>query len=186
MKIIRPSSTSEVVLLWLQAEIESERFSDEIKSSLRKYHLPEAIITKANLKDSTEESSRLRVLHDSHSWLSVDLSQYEWSLAELETAEVGDLNYVDYSYWNELSSGTHRVSRAAENIRKDKIVFEVKNDYFWSIARAFENGVSFLPAIIVENEGDLEILEGHARATGYLLAGKPASNLSAIIGARRK
>lgn len=45
MNIIRDSSPEEVVLIWLQAELESERFGEDLKKSLDKYNLNPKFIT---------------------------------------------------------------------------------------------------------------------------------------------
>lgn len=53
-----------------------------------------------------------------------------WYDAEIARAEIADLRYVDYSYWNELTDNSHLVKDGLANIRKGKVVFEVSNDRF--------------------------------------------------------
>lgn len=45
------SSPDEAVIVWLQSELKSKRFQDDLYKSLDKYGLDEHIITKPNLSD---------------------------------------------------------------------------------------------------------------------------------------
>ena len=101
---------------------------------------------------------------------------------ELDKDDVSSLNYIDYSYWNELSDDSRKVGRAVENIENGKVVFDVPNDRFHLIASDFESGVDFGPIIVVSkhNDNQGEILEGHLRATGYVLSRQTQKPLKAI------
>lgn len=182
MKTIRTSSPDEAVLVWLQAELKSKRFQNDLQKSLHKYELGTEIITNPNLDDTSENNSRLKVLRDYRDWFEDDVYAYNWGLVELTPAEVKELRYIDYSYWNELSDNTHLVGIAAKNVKRDKVVFEVSNDNFLSIASSVETGTQFPPVIVLEREQGREIIEGHARATGYSLVVNPSKPLLAIIG----
>ena len=182
MKIIRTSSPDEAVLVWLQAELKSNRFQNDLQKSLDKYKLGTQIITKPNLSDVSENSSRLKVLRDYRDWFKDDVYAHNWELVELTPEEVKGLRYIDYSYWNELSDNTHLVGNAAENVRRGKAVFDVSNDNFFSIASAVETGTQFTPIIVLDHKQGCEIVEGHARATGYSLIDKPDKPLLAVVG----
>jgi hypothetical protein len=182
MKFIRDSSPDEAVLVWLQAELGSTRFKDDLRKSLEKYGLSPDIITRPNLSDISDNKLRLKVLKNYRDWLEDDFYIYKWSLAELTTDDVKALKYIDYSYWNELSDNTHIVGVAAENIKQGKIVFNVNNGHFFDIANAAEAGVQFAPIVVLRRKQSLEIIEGHARATGYLLASNHIKPMLALIG----
>lgn len=118
------------------------------------------------------------------SWLDRDFKNYDWNEVELSREEVNELNYIDYSYWNELSDGTRKVGRAAKNVLDGKVVFDVPHDRFYSVAKAVETGAALPPIIVVsENNSEVgEIIEGHLRATGYSLAKQANLPLRAIWG----
>lgn len=182
MKIIRSSSPDEVVLAWLQAELKSKRFQNDLQRSLDKYELSTSIITSPNLSDVSENSLRLKILKDYRDWFKDSVYAYDWKLIELAVDNVKALRYIDYSYWNELSDNTHLVGVAAENVKLGKVVFDLSNAHFFDIAKAVESGAQFAPIVVLEKEQGLEIVEGHARATGYLLAHTPTEQLQAIVG----
>lgn len=182
MKIIRTSSPDEAVLVWLQAELKSRRFQNDLQKSLDKYGLSSQIITDPDLSDKSENSLRLKALKDYRDWFEDDVYAYDWKLVELAVDDVKALRYIDYSYWNELSDNSHLVGVAAENVKRGKVVFDVSNAHFFDIAKAVESGAQFAPIVVLEKEQGLEIVEGHARATGYLLADSPTEQLQAIAG----
>jgi hypothetical protein len=182
MKVIRNSSPDEAVLIWLQAELVSKRFQDDLQKSLDKYGLSTQIITDPNLSDTSENDWRLKVLKDYRDWFEDNVYTYDWKLVELAVDDVKALRYIDYSYWNELSDNTHLVGVAAENVKRGKVVFDVSNAHFFDIAKAVETGAQFAPIVVLKREQGLEIVEGHARATGYLLADNVTKSLQAVIG----
>lgn len=182
MRTIRTSIPDEAVLAWLQAELRSKRFQNDLQKSLDKYGLSTQLITNPNLDDMSENVSRLKVLRDYRDWFKDDVYAYNWQLAELKPEEVKELRYIDYSYWNELSDNTHLVGIAAKNVRRGKVVFDVSNDNFLSIASSVETGMQFPPIIVLSRKRGHEIVEGHARATGYSLVASPDKPLLAIVG----
>lgn len=182
MKTIRTSSPDEAVLVWLQAELKSKRFQNDLQKSLDKYNLNAQIITNPDLSDASENSLRLKVLKDYRDWFEDDVHAHNWELVELTADDIKTLRYIDYSYWNELSDNTRLVGVAAQNVERGKIVFDVSNANFFNIAKAVEAGTQFPPIVVLENNQGLEIVEGHARATGYLLSSNHSKPLQAIIG----
>jgi len=195
MKIIRKASSAEAVLAWLKAEIKTKRFndgeaetsiSDEILRELEKNGQTTELITDANLDYRDENALRLKILRGYRDWFEDNLDDYSWQLVEMLPEEVGDLEYIDYSYWNELTGGTHKVRDGAETVRNGETIFDVSNDGFLSIKQAMEQGESFEPIIVLQDGNTRRrIVEGHARATGYFLA-KPAENqLLVLLGLNR-
>lgn len=188
MKTIRNSSPEEATLEWLKAELNSDRFRSDLNTALIKMNAVEKIITDADLSSQDENETRWKILKSYRDWLDKDFEYYEWELVELDQADVSELHYIDYSYWNELSDNTRKVGAAAKNVMNDKVVFDVPNDKFFSVAEAVENGLDFGPIIVVSNSDkqEAEILEGHLRATGYIMAQKPTKPLRAIMGTKRQ
>lgn len=184
MKTITKSSPEEAVLEWLKAELRSDRFSGDLKSAIKELDDNETTITKANLHDKQENEIRWKILKSYRTWLKINFYDYEWYQVELSSVDVKKLNYIDYSYWNELSDYTRKVGRAAENVADGREVFDVPNDRFYSVAKDIENGISLPPIIIVSNYdiNQGEIIEGHLRATGFVLAQVTERPLKAIWG----
>lgn len=183
MKYLGKSSADEVVLEWLRAELGSTRFSGDLKSSLKHNRESEAVITSPNLNSRTENKARLSILLG-YSWLDFDLYKYSWQKIEFGQDDVRGLHYIDYSYWNELSENTREVGRAVQNVLDGKVVFDVPHDRFYDVANDFESGKEQPPIILISNSNSetSEIVEGHLRATGYVLARKVNRPLRGILG----
>lgn len=195
MKIIQPSSSSEAILAWLRAELNTGRSKDsdaeqtireEIIDALARHDADLTLITHADLDNDKENKTRLAVLRTYRDWMQDDLDKYSWRLAELTASDVRKLHYIDYSYWNELSNGTHEVGVGANNVRNGTTIFDVSNSIFWSIAKAFEADEIFEPIIVLREDDNApgRIIEGHARSTGYLLATNVKRPLIAIVGTK--
>lgn len=184
MKVVKDSWSSEAVLEWLKAELNSSRFCTDLRAAINKAGCSEEIIVAADLNNTRENETRWHILRDYRKWLDRNFDDYDWQLVELNREEVGSLQYIDYSYWNELSDGTRKVERAATNVAGGKIVFDVPNDRFFSVAKVVEAGTPLPPIIVVSdhNGNSSEILEGHLRATGYLLAKQSQQPLKAMWG----
>ena len=187
MEVIRKSSAEEATLEWLKAELNSERFGRDLRKAIESLGYDEKIVTEAQLMSQSDNEVRWRILRAYRTWLDRDFNNYEWEFVELSREELAELNYIDYSYWNELSDGTREVGRAATNVASGKVVFDVPNDRFFAVAEAIEAGAILPPIIVVSDDSyGGEILEGHLRVTGYLLAQQPGQPLTAIWGKQRK
>ena len=86
--------------------------------------------------------------------------------------ELATVRYIDYDYWVELSGGTRLVVDAAPRIVAGVAPFGVSSDWALGMAREVVGGARFPPLILVTtgSGGDLVVLEGHARLTGFMLA----------------
>ena len=181
-----------MVAAFLKAEYSSPRFKDDLKKAMQSLAVDEAVITYADTTSKRENELRARVLGEYRGYrqnremfegLPNNLTWYE---AELRRDEIGELWYVDYSYWNELTDHTHLVKDAVSNIQKGKIVFNVSNDRFLTVAKKIARGKhDFEPMILWgwDITSPLEILEGHLRATAFGLAGEKApTTIKVLIG----
>lgn len=187
MNILRDSNSDEVILEWLKAEFNSERFRNDLIKSITDLGFGESIITNSQPDDKSENIARRKILYRYRDWLDEDLNEYDWQLVDLSSEEVGDLNYIDYSYWNELSDGTQKVNRAVKAIENGRTVFDVSNDGFHSIATSVINGVELPPIIVItkDNSPTCRIIEGHLRATGFVLSHSKGVFLRALWGRKR-
>ncbi|HXR73862.1 hypothetical protein [Actinocrinis sp.] len=195
MKLLRTISEAEMVAAFLKAEISSTRFGSEVRAVMRSFGVPEHLVIHPDPADDHENALRAEVLgayrgyrrnREMFEGVPDDLT---WYKAELERSEIGNLRYVDYSYWNELTENTRLVKVGVANIMEGKVVFGVPNDRFLALAQDIRHGRhDFGPVILWAQDAaaPLEILEGHLRATALGLAGDEApAAVEAIVGLLR-
>ena len=181
-----------MVAAFLGAEISSARFRADVVEAMRSFGVEKSVITRPDITSSRENALRAKVL-GAYRGYRQDRDMFEgvpdnltWYEAEVTRAEIGGLRYVDYSYWNELSSNTHMVMAGVKNIQNGVVVFGVSNDRFLTFADEIRNGKNdFGPMILWSQDiaAPLEILEGHLRATALGLAGEKApATIHVLIG----
>jgi hypothetical protein len=190
MKLLRNVPEAVMVAAFLKAEFFSPRFSADLRETMRSFSAEEVVITHPDITDVTENELRARLLGE-HRGYQQDREMFDgvpgslsWYEAELARQEIGNLRYVDYSYWNELTDNTHLVRDGVKNIQKGRIVFGVAHDRFWAVTeRIVHNEQSFEPIVLWGQDSDspLEILEGHLRATAFGLAGDLAPDAIPVI-----
>jgi hypothetical protein len=195
MKLLKKIPEAAMVAAFLKAEFSSTRFSHELKQAMKKLGVAEKVVAEPNLENETDNKLRARVLGEYRGYgqnreMFQDVpDNLKWYEAELKREEIGDLHYVDYSYWNELTNHTHCVKDAIANIQKGKIVFNVSNDKFWAVSQLIRQAKhDFEPMILWgDSKGStLEVLEGHLRATAFGLAGDEApETIKVIVGLRQ-
>lgn len=191
MKLLREISEADMVAAFLKAELYSSRFSSHLKEAMRLYGATESQIAHPETTNTQDNELRAKILGEyrgyrQNRWLFGGFpSNLNWYKAELLRDEIGTLRYVDYGYWNELSSHTHLVKDAVANIQKDKVVLDVPHDHFLAVANRIRRGKYDFEPIIVWGEtiDSLEILEGHLRATAFgLAADKAPAAIPVIVG----
>lgn len=172
-----------MVAAFLRAEFCSPRFGDDVQRTMRSLNVQEAVITHPDITDTQQSELRAQVLgayrgyQRNREMFDGIPSNLTWYDAEITRQELGNLRYVDYSYWNELTDHTRLVRDGVQNIQRGKMVFDVAHDRFWAVTEQILNGEhDFEPIILWGQDGDspLEILEGHLRATAFGLAGDKA------------
>jgi hypothetical protein len=144
-----------------------------------------------NLDDDIENGHRSSILLEYRPWLAYSdvLKAWPpnatWQWVALTRKEFEELHYITYDYWDELSGGTHLVREGARSVRNGTVIFEVPNDRFWEVASQIEAGETLLPLIIFSAVGDrvCTLIEGHLRATGYLLAQRVPATVRALHAA---
>jgi hypothetical protein len=154
MKLLREIPEAAMVGAFLKAEFSSIRFSNELKKAMKKLGVAEKVVAEPDLENETDNKLRARVLGEYRGYgqnreMFQDIpDNLKWYEAELKREEIGDLHYVDYSYWNELTDHTHCVRDAATNIQKGKIVFNVSNDRFLAVSQLIRQGKHEAPETI--------------------------------------
>ena len=185
MKIIKKIKFSEVVSEFLKAELKSPRFSADLKSSLEHMGYSDEIVYNPDLSDKTENEKRRRVLRNYRKFLKFS-PHLDWYYVDISSKELGEMYYIDYNYWNELSKNTRLVKDGAKTIEEGKSVYGVSNEGYWSALESIKNG-DVIPPIIIKSVGlgKYELIEGHLRATSYMLLNSGSTIITAIAGLPR-
>ena len=178
MRQLRPSSEAEMVALFLRTELYSYRYGSGIRALLERDGVPEHVITASDLSDDAENQARLRLLTDHRGYgtrteIFGDFpDDVRWQWMAITPGELAAVRFIDYDYWVELSGGSRLAVDAAPRIRAGVAPFGVPNDGLLRLADAVAVGARFPPMIVVRTApgGDLVVLEGHCRLTGFMLA----------------
>ena len=166
-----------MLLAFLQGEMKSERFSDDLHAALEATHANPSLITNADLRNREENALRREVMgafrgYGRNEELFRNFPEHvTWEFAELEAEDLPHIRYIVYSYWDELSRGTSRPLDAVQTIRSGTRIFDVPNDRFLEGERFLRSGGKFPPMIfLTSGSGQYVIVEGHLRMTAYALA----------------
>lgn len=172
MKKIRDATEDEMILVFLQEELNSERFCNDILSALKQLNLKEEIIRSGNLNDDNENSLRKSVLGVFRGYPDKEIFEnypkmMRWELVQFDASDLDRIFYIDYDYWNELSKGTSKPSVAAQSVFEGIEIFDVSNKQMFE-ARDFLRTGKFPPVIAYTcGNGKYLLLEGHKRMTVY-------------------
>ena len=174
------ASEDQVILAWLQAEIESPDFQAYIignPPNPANLSLALKAARSPDLRDQTQNDLRRQIITSAYGFgqgagsfqgLGPDL---RWRRFRLTTDEVGEMLYARQgAAWPVLSPATRKVAEGATNVGH---VFtgDQTNMVVLSLASGICHSEKKLPEIIAlrRPDGALVILEGHARATAIAL-----------------
>ena len=174
------ATEDQVILAWLQAEIESPDFQAFVignPPNPANLSLALKAARSPDLRDQTQNDLRRQIITSSFGFgqgagsfqgLGPDL---KWRRARLSTDEVGELLYARQgSAWPILAPATRKVAEGATNVGH---VFtgDSTNMVVLSLASGICHSDKKVPEIIAlrRPDGHLVILEGHARATAIVL-----------------
>jgi hypothetical protein len=185
-----PVTEDDMVLAFLQAEIDSPRYGALYSSFLSKDRLDRrSIIDHPNLQSAEDNWIRKGLLRGVRGYSDAALftgfpRRVSWRRVTIRPAEFGILKYIkDGASWMEVSSGTRLVTEGARyyaalaiagpNAKIGKFVKEIREGErnITAIANDLKNGKRYPPLIAVEAEDkSLILVEGHSRATAYASA----------------
>jgi hypothetical protein len=190
--LIQPIEESEMVAAFLAAETKSVRHRARLVELLAFAGEDESLVERSDPGDARQNDARARLLGDFRGYRQdrelfkgFPLDGVRWYRAMVDSNSLSQVRYVDYSYWNQLSSGTRRPADAARRIRDGFRAFGLANDGFFAAADAVLRGIPLDPPILVGRDaGDaLVVLEGHLRLTAYALVPTHVPDpLPAIVG----
>ncbi len=189
MRILRKSTEDEMICEFLKAEYFSERFAEQLKKVMREFSVDEHIIMSADLHSSDENAQRKNILGEFRGYgLNREMferfpTDIEWNLCDFSSDDFIKIRYINYSYWNELSAGTHSPLTAAERIRIGISIYEKNNDGFIRTAEYIKNGGVFSKMIFLTSDFEsFVIVEGHLRMTAYALVPEYFNQIEVIVG----
>lgn len=178
-----------MIIEFLKAEYRSDRFSEQIREELRKLRLEECLLSEANVENSMENEERRRLLGEFRGYgrnrglFENFPTVMKWQLCRFDGEDLEKIRYIDYSYWNELSGGTHEPLMAAEAIRGGVTVYDQSNDGFLQAAEYIKRGGKFSKLIFLTSDFEhFVIVEGHLRMTAYALFPEGFREVEAIVG----
>lgn len=189
MNVLRASSEEEMILEYLKAEYRSERFSEQIINAMEKLSLDDSIILSADLNNADENTARKRLLGEFRGYgLNRELfedfpNQIQWSVCNFISDDLNSIRYIDYSYWNELSNGTHSPLTAALTIQNGIEIYGQSNAGFVKAAEFIKSGGKFpKPILLTSDMEHFVIVEGHFRITAFALVPEHFNNVECLVG----
>ena len=131
MKLIRPTTEADMIAVFLKAEIKSERFGQIILDLLEHDNKSRTVVDMPDITNSDENAYRRQLLGAYRAYVFEELPIHvTWYRALLTREEVAEVRYINYDYWNELSSHTRLPQVAIEAIVAGREIFGVSNEAF--------------------------------------------------------
>jgi hypothetical protein len=179
-----PATLGEMVLAFLKAEIDSERFGPFYQEPLAQSGFDRGtLIDSPDLHSPRQNAVRMNVLARVRGGLFQGFpADVTWRRVALEKADIPRLKYLNHLGWIDFSGRTRLVSDGAKNIHS-RILPNNTNPRILAMADDVGRGKTYPELIAVALDGeDIVLVEGHMRATAYILAGWPAP-IDCILGA---
>ncbi|SRR6266481_7213505 len=171
-------SEDEMILEFLRSEVNSPRFKKKyLDIILRIGHTQQDLVDDADLSSEVQNAARIKVLGYTRGYKTDELwfrgfpSDIAWRHSTLQSDQLNLLTYGKSAAWLALSEGTRRAIDGAKNVNRIPIEQDI-NRHISTIAKLCKHGEIFPKLIAVRSPGSsLILVEGHARATAYALAG---------------
>jgi hypothetical protein len=184
MRITGPATEDEMVLAFLQAEVNSQTRKQLCSDVLNRLGTTAKLVYDPDLKSARQNALRKDLLEDcgrgykTKQYLFIGFSDdVQWQHAELNREDFGKLRYIAKEpTWEDLSDGTRSVIVGAQNISSGA----KSNSAIKSVVSAVKAGKKYPPIIAVVKGDQLVLVEGHTRATAYVIAGREP--VYAIVG----
>ena len=176
------ASEDQVILAWLQAEIESVSFQQYIAGDPpNPTYLAQVLraARKPNLGDAEQNGLRREIVRKTHGFGLGTLSfeglanDIKWRKARMSSLEMGELLYASrHPAWAALAPVSRKVAEGAANV-SHLFTGDLTNMLVLALALRISDSESVppLPEVICleRPDGRLVILEGHTRATAIVL-----------------
>ncbi len=189
MKLLRKSSEDEMLLEFLRAEYGSERFSEQIRAAMTALGFDEKIVISPDINNVSENRQRKELMGEFRGYgLNRELFENfpavtSYDLCSFSGEDFKKIQYINYSYWNELSDNTRSPLTAAKNILNGKTVYGESTEGFIRVSEHLKRGGKFPVMYFITCDFErFVIVEGHLRMTAYALAPEYFGNAEAIVG----
>jgi hypothetical protein len=173
----------EMVLAWLRAEVNSPNWGKYIRQGLAALGQDEKLILQPDLTSKEQNALRAQLL--GYRGYNQNLALFQrfpddvtWRLVELNRDDFSKLLYLNNERtWHDLSDTTRSAVVGARNISSGN----KSNASIEGVVEAIKRGEkNFLPIIAVEKGEHLVLMEGHTRATAYVVTNHEP--VQAIVG----
>ncbi len=188
MFILENTDKANVILCFLLGEFNSQRFNEKLKNEMEKLNIDESLILSADINNESENKLREKLLSEFRGYGKNEglfenfPTVEEYSYGRFDIEDIDKIKYINYSYWNELSSNTSSPLVAASNIMAGKVVYDVSNQPFIEGAELVKKGETFPPLILLTSDyNSFIVLEGHSRLTVYALAKEYMSQFECYV-----
>jgi hypothetical protein len=182
------ANEDDVVLAFLQAEIDSARFGSSYASILANSGLSRhLLIDQPDRASPRDNSSRAELLKRVRGYGCGQLlfaglpTDVAWRRVSMEQKDFSKLRYAKCPPWIELSGGTRLVTEGAKNVAPGGPAEDAALN-IRAVVADLKSGKRYPDLIGVEGQnGDIILMEGHTRATAYVVS-PPAEPIGCIVG----
>lgn len=185
-----PATENEMVLAFLQAEVDSPRFGlpfPSVFEQLQRFGITKQTLLEIPDLDSPRDNSlRTQLLSELRGYRKNSLpfagfpDDVRWRRVGLQSGDWEMVRYANEPTWVSLSAGTRRVVDGANHIEINQL--SNPHDHIRAIAENLRNGKRYPPLIGIENEdGNIVLAEGHCRATACAIV-RPEDPIECLIG----
>jgi hypothetical protein len=189
--MIGATTEHEMVLAFLKAEIDSPRYELTYREKISALGFSRTeIIESADLNNDDQNMRRIKLLGEvrgyrTNSYLFQGFpNDASWQRVRLEQPEIARLKYANHHAWFTLSNGTRLVRDGASNIDKIQVadVNGTINENVKKVVAGIQKGKNYSELIAVLGfDNDLILIEGHTRATAYVLS-KYTKPVTLLVG----
>ncbi len=192
MQLIAPATADEMVLEFLRAEVDSPRFGSHVAGALAsKNSTREDLIDNGDPNDVKQNAVRAAVLGHYRGYPNTRFFKgfpYDtlWVRYSLSPEPLKNLRYAKIIEWIQVSRYTQLISVAVDAIARNDIG-SISSNYglsqsetkrlhelvanVRSVARDYQQGKKYAMPVAVRVGGDIVLMEGYTRATGFVLSG---------------
>ncbi len=185
---VAPATEAEMIAAFLRAEIGSSRYGRDILALLQRFSAPRRVIDQPNVNDQAENELRRAVLAGYRGYPGEHLftgfpADIAWRRVRLERDDFQRMRYARVSgSLIPLSGPSRLVTDGARNFSAG-VPAAAKMAHIAAIVADIKQGATYDPVIAVQDrDGSLVPIEGHSRATAYVIAGATGTGIEALAG----
>jgi hypothetical protein len=179
MITLRPSTEEEMILAFVKGEVESTNEGEKCRRWLWDHgHDRATVIDNGIPTDLDQNRIRAELLKTFRGYPDTFLftgypRDVEWRRVQADLGELANFRYANVPALTEVSGGTRRVSDGAKNVESGTALEEFSERVKGTVVRIRNN--ERLPDLIAIEADDKQIIlvDGHGRATAYVLMGMP-------------